>query len=448
MMRWVVLVPGIMGSSLSLDGDEVWPPSVWDVVTGYDDIVKLMDDRVVVDDIIDKVFIKPVYHALLGDIAACGYSVNDVERRFVPFPYDWRKSNEITAVGLAACLDAASAGGLPDDITILAHSMGGLVARRVVEGGDYVGRAWFDRIMRVITFGTPHFGAPQAVARLTGKEKVLGVSGHDIVLLASDPRYSALYELAGPHGPAFTVDVPLRGQLPKVIDRFDKRVAIPLDLNSANIDAANAFWSKLDLERRPAGVEYYFFGGAAHTTVTSCQTDGTTVDTITRESAGDGTVPVSSSIVPEFPHGYSRKEHMRVFEDRDVREALYRFLDAPSNVRPQSADSTEAVGKPGTVGLSVNKETYEVGEPVEIVVSYSQPVDNPTMSFGFARIIPANPEVPEAVASVDITLGGQNVSNFAVTITPELEPGLYELTTSLPTDDPERTMFVVSTPSG
>ena len=97
MSRWVVLVPGIMGTSLFLDGEQIWPPSAWEVVTGYDDIEALMSDDVEVGDIIVKASIKSISKTLLEDLAACGYSVGGVERRLVLHPYDWRRSNELAA---------------------------------------------------------------------------------------------------------------------------------------------------------------------------------------------------------------------------------------------------------------------------------------------------------------------------------------------------------------
>jgi hypothetical protein len=100
MRRWVVLVPGIMGTSLFLHGKKVWPPSALDVITGYDDIDKLMDDQVQVGDLIEKVSIKSIYRTLLGDLVACGYSFEGLERRLITHPYDWRRSNDLASTGL------------------------------------------------------------------------------------------------------------------------------------------------------------------------------------------------------------------------------------------------------------------------------------------------------------------------------------------------------------
>ena len=119
------------------------------------------------------------------------------------------------------------------------------------------------------------------------------------------------------------------------------------------------------------------------------------------DDGGDGTVPSSSSIVEAIPHGFSRKDHVRIFEDRDVREALYAFLDAPFDVHPQAADEAEAVGEPDRLGVSVNKEMYEIDEQIQIVVSYAHPVDRPIESFAIELVPEADPDAPMLVASVE-----------------------------------------------
>ena len=210
MSKWVIVVPGIMGSSLELDGDEIWPPSLWDLVSGYDRIADLMNDKVEVGAIIYKVSVKSIYRSLISDVEACGYHEHGVDRRLIEFPYDWRRSNSMTAQLLAVHLDDITNNGLPEDITFVAHSIGGLVVRCLIESGEYDDRPWFAKIRRLITFGTPHFGAPLAIARLLGNEKVLGVDGgHRPPGLR--PAVPLVVELAGPDNTAFTLDLPGRG---------------------------------------------------------------------------------------------------------------------------------------------------------------------------------------------------------------------------------------------
>ena len=46
------------------------------------------------------------------------------------------------------------------ELTILAHSMGGLVTRSACDFGEQAGHRWLPKLKRIIFLGTPHFGAP------------------------------------------------------------------------------------------------------------------------------------------------------------------------------------------------------------------------------------------------------------------------------------------------
>ena len=47
-----------------------------------------------------------------------------------------------------------------EELVILAHSMGGLVARSACDVGEKAGHAWLQRLSKIIFLGTPHHGAP------------------------------------------------------------------------------------------------------------------------------------------------------------------------------------------------------------------------------------------------------------------------------------------------
>lgn len=51
-----------------------------------------------------------------------------------------------------------------DEIAIVGHSMGGLVARSACHHGTSLGHAWPGRVRHLVTLGTPHTGAPMAKA--------------------------------------------------------------------------------------------------------------------------------------------------------------------------------------------------------------------------------------------------------------------------------------------
>jgi len=82
---------------------------------------------------------------------------------------------------LAALLEElATAWPAPlDDLVILAHSMGGLVARSACHLGGVAGHRWRGELRSLVCLGTPHHGAP------------LERGGHWIDLLLGVSRYSA-----------------------------------------------------------------------------------------------------------------------------------------------------------------------------------------------------------------------------------------------------------------
>ena len=60
--------------------------------------------------------------------------------------------------GLAALLEEEA--GPFRDVVVLAHSMGGLVARSALQAGSVAGHAWRAKVRALVTLGSPHQGAP------------------------------------------------------------------------------------------------------------------------------------------------------------------------------------------------------------------------------------------------------------------------------------------------
>jgi pimeloyl-ACP methyl ester carboxylesterase len=105
---------------------------------------------------------RPRYGALLRDELACtplyvryntGLRVSDNGRR------------------LAAVLELIVSGWPTEveEITLIGHSMGGLVSRSASHYGELEGHRWVDRLRHVFCLGTPHLGAPlEKAANISG----------------------------------------------------------------------------------------------------------------------------------------------------------------------------------------------------------------------------------------------------------------------------------------
>lgn len=119
------------------------------------------------------------YHLRLAPYGNFIASLESRAREFdlLVFPYDWRLSCTANARRLAEAVNLRwwpgyTPGAVPDEdrVTIVAHSLGGLVARSYIEGPDLQG----DRYVRkLVTVGTPHLGAPESYTSLLAATRFL-----------------------------------------------------------------------------------------------------------------------------------------------------------------------------------------------------------------------------------------------------------------------------------
>jgi hypothetical protein len=155
-----VVVPGTMGSALAVRGKPVWLAYGALLRGGLAEIGWGADD-VEVGDILDE-----FYGPLLEHLART--------HRVEIFAYDWRRSIVDAARHLAERLEAwlPEAERTAQPVHIVAHSMGGLVARAMIADGGAGAKVW-RRITalpggRLLMLGTPNRGSHEAVRWLTG----------------------------------------------------------------------------------------------------------------------------------------------------------------------------------------------------------------------------------------------------------------------------------------
>ncbi len=142
----VIIIPGILGSE-RLNGEWTIDP----ILHSYDDLIATLD----------------VNH----------YTPN-VD--LFTFPYNWRKSNVETAILLKEKIDAVKAICACDKVDLVAHSMGGLVARQYIQSASYE-----QDVDQLIFLGTPHLGAPKAYLMWEGGKYGSGLSSFLLVQLLS-----------------------------------------------------------------------------------------------------------------------------------------------------------------------------------------------------------------------------------------------------------------------
>lgn len=128
----VIIIPGILGSERNSAGEWVIDP----ILHTYDDLIATLD----------------VNHYTPGT-------------DLFTFPYNWRKSNVETALLLKQKIDEIKEICECDKVDLVAHSMGGLVARQYIQSDAYE-----DDVDQLIFLGTPHLGAPKAYLMWEGGE--------------------------------------------------------------------------------------------------------------------------------------------------------------------------------------------------------------------------------------------------------------------------------------
>ena len=200
----LILIPGIMGSQLRnrVTHHVVWPGSIWnllfnqftvlsldinpDTLTGSPGELEAFD---VTNAAAGHRFYQNIVNTLVqyGDyrVTRAGTPVTDpIERRLYLFPYDWRLDNVETARRLAAFIEQLRRDyGQPDlKVDIVAHSMGGIVSRYLLDFGteDILDRddaqvtmAGASMINRLVLLGTPSLGSANTVRVMIKGEKIV-----------------------------------------------------------------------------------------------------------------------------------------------------------------------------------------------------------------------------------------------------------------------------------
>ncbi len=133
----VIMIPGILGSDYNENGELVMDP----ILHKYDDLIATLDANV---------------YTQGTDLFT--------------FPYNWRLSNMHTALLLKAKIDEVKAICQCDKVDLVAHSMGGLVARQYIQSSSYE-----NDVDQLIFLGTPHRGAPNSYLMWEGGEVEAGL---------------------------------------------------------------------------------------------------------------------------------------------------------------------------------------------------------------------------------------------------------------------------------
>lgn len=428
-----VLIPGIMGTELVLpDGELVWPPKVSETLFGYNRIAKLQDASVLPRKIIPNVSCVDFYRPLQSLLAQLGFTTSG-DKVLLEHPYDWRKDLFELTEGLASRLDSVTA----DRIVIVAHSMGGLISRLLLETQTFRGRPWFPKITNFLALATPHNGAPLALARVLGLESALGISGEDFKKLAANPAYPSGYQLLPAPGEDACWNVSAGADLAP-LDFYDDAVATSLGMSPALVARVRAVHDALNSGIAPDHVRYFYFSGAGHKTVTRINIDGRKAQMVNTPDAGDGTVPMWSSLPRTVQKQVVVNEHSNVFRGDPFKRVFFRLFGADAGA-PLEAPMDAAF----KLAVSLQRPIFKQGEPVEAVLSSEVPFTTLQGELVFEERTEEDAAGPVATR-VNISYNGPAISTLALSIEASLATGFYELRYEGDRAQEDRVVFAMS----
>ncbi len=219
----VIIIPGILGSRLRdrKTGHELWPGSLLNVLWSARSLALDIDpstlepkaDDIEAYDLFRGLLGADFYGAIVATLEKQGGYVrgqpgrpaSSNTRRYYVFPYDWRQDNVVTARKLDAFIEQIRLDyGDPGlKVDVVAHSMGGLVARYyiqygvtdVLDGNDFPANfLGAQKIRTAVLLGTPNLGSTAALHSMLAGHKV-GWQTIPTEVLATMP---SIYELL-PH---------------------------------------------------------------------------------------------------------------------------------------------------------------------------------------------------------------------------------------------------------
>jgi len=322
----VYLLPGILGTQLGLPRPAGQPPDLlWidpaDIVHGR--LTELRLPRAGAGR--PPLAVRPLgaivysYLALKLRLAAAGFEV-------VLHDYDWRGDVLATSRALADRLAADDA----EELALIGHSMGALLARAAIVG--YGQRAGAERITRLIGLGAPHGGSIAAVQALRASYPIVGRLAaidriHDAESLTrlAFRGFVSLYQLLPVTIPGTGVGVggSATAGADATLDLFDP-AAWPVSGAGPDprlLRAARHFGSQL----APPDARFVSIVGTGQRTVTGVERRGQQFR-YQISSAGDGTVACARATLPGVPSYSLRCDHGELPRSQDVAAALVDLL--------------------------------------------------------------------------------------------------------------------------
>lgn len=398
----LVFIPGILGSELWDGADRIWPGSVWEAIRGFDEakFQRLLKPGLTPRDILREAAggLVGVYRQWIkafesirrgGAQLFVEEPTGGATKTLYPFPYDWRQDLRKTADRLADFLDGIVATQDDANLKLVCHSMGGLLARYYLESGRFTARTAFERVSLLLTFGTPHNGAPKAYASAIGLHKAEFLSVDQTRRMANDSRYPSLFQLFPAKGHSFI----WAADPAAAINDYASDDAVLVgryNLNTANLAAWREFRQAL-LGAPARSIRYFYVVGSTQDTLVRFRLTGSDLEPIELDDAGDGTVPLSGAMQSSIQTDFVGKSHVSLIETRPARETLAALFGGTTVLSARDI---------GQVTLTVRDIVGDSDSPIHVQITFEPEVDRFKGALRFQRA-----DVPDA-ADAEVGIAG------------------------------------------
>lgn len=299
----VYILPGIMGSELSarVDGDNdlIWFDPI-DIARGGVSRLEFGNEP---DPIVASGTFWAAYGTLRLRLRVRGYSV-----KFLP--YDWRKSISVIADELHSQVEDNEGHGA----VLVAHSMGGLVARQIAAlDTDQI-------VKRVVTIGTPNFGSYSPVQVFRVASDMLNKIGW----LDKKHTPSEIANKYLRHFPGFVEMMPDPSKRPSEL-YYDASYWPSGGARPNKSTLLSAVTAKANLPAPDA--RFHQIIGYGQETAVSADNNGSEL-VYSYSTHGDGTVPVDLAQVEHIPQYFVEDTHAGMLNRRDVARAVDDLIES------------------------------------------------------------------------------------------------------------------------
>lgn len=313
----VLVLPGIMGSKLGRDrtffDDVIWVDPI-DIVAGNLEDLSLIDGH---PDIEPLGVILLAYLKIKLRLNLAGFDADF-------HPFDWRRDIAVLGKQLAdRIVRETSSGSGNGALTLVAHSMGGLVSRAAVKHLE--GRGEADRVSRLIMLGTPNYGSFSPVQAMSGHHSLVKkVAAIDLKNDEADLVNDVFNSFPGLH------------QMLPARQRYSG-----LDLYDPANWPPKGFGPRPDLLTKAPAVHdalaagqprFTLIAGVNQETVVGVRREGD--DFVFQTSpAGDGTVPLDFAELEDTTTYYIEEEHGSLPNNGEVIKAVIDVMETGATSR-------------------------------------------------------------------------------------------------------------------